>query len=130
MSLKTWGVECAVRWCVCLAKPESQYCAVHAVRGKDYGPLSREGVASVACEECDGTGDCQDCDGEGNHICEHRNCYDEHDCRTCEGTGKCQDCGEAKASDDADTFDARYIAFAFDAGWVPPVLVAYPWDEA
>lgn len=38
MAKKTFGVHCAVTWCVCLAKKKSLYCAVHDARGTSYKP--------------------------------------------------------------------------------------------
>ena len=123
--MKTWGVNCAVKWCVCLVNPESQYCAVHAKRGSGFrvedAPKKPE-----QCTDCYGSGDCSDCDGEGDHYCERGNCNDRHECGTCDGTGACQSCKRAKAK--KPTYDQRYVEFAFDAGWVPPVIVTYPWD--
>ncbi len=121
--MKTWGVNCAVSWCVCLAKIESQYCAVHTARGKQFRPT--DGAVSVECADCEGSGECEDCDGEGAHSCEHAGCYDEHQCPTCEGSGKCQECADERA-DHPEGFDARYLTFAFDPGWVPP---APPFDR-
>lgn len=125
---KTWGVECAVKWCVCLTKAERQYCAVHAKRGKDYHVGSSSSAATLECDECDGTGECPDCDGEGTHQCGHDNCNDEHDCGSCDATGECSYCADSPG--EPESFDARYIAFAFDAGWVPPVPYESPWETA
>jgi hypothetical protein len=122
---------CAVKWCVCLAKKKGQFCAVHATKGEKFHVGASESGVTVECDECDGTGDCPDCDGEGTHQCEHRNCYDEHECHSCEGTGDCAECSEGRDSkNDELSFEARYLSFAFDPGWVPPVLIDYPWDSA
>lgn len=130
--MKVWGVQCAVKWCVCLTKPESQYCAVHATRGKDYKPseLKDGSGATAECDDCDGTGECADCYGQGTHECGHENCRDEHDCGACEGTGECQSCQEPKQHrGDLGTFDQRYVAFAFDMGCAPlPPAFRCPWD--
>lgn len=132
MAKKQFGVHCAVTWCVCLAKKKSQYCAVHAARGKDYQTTvaGTTTAPDLDCDGCDGTGDCADCDGDGTHLCGRGNCHDEHDCGTCEGTGQCPACHRAVKGSDDSSFDARYLAFAFDPGWVPPVLITYPWEEA
>lgn len=128
---KQFGVECAVSWCVCLTKPESQYCAVHAKRGKDYRTMEApDGDASIECDACDGTGECADCDGDGTHECGHTGCMDEHDCGCCDGSGDCQECTMGSYSAKQTAWEAEYLAFAFDPGWVPPVLISYPWETA
>lgn len=123
---KTWGVHCAVAWCVCLATVENPYCAVHAVKGRTYRP--GDGPVPGECDACGGTQECQDCDGTGFHECDHRNCWHEHECPTCDGTGDCHTC-VATTRREVASFEARYLAFAFDPGWVPPVLITHPWEE-
>lgn len=126
MSVENEGQKpCAVPWCVACGSP---YCAVHTVRGKDYQPEDIAGDArgTLACETCEGSGDCQDCDGEGMHECDHRNCWEEHECSTCRGTGECRDCQTPKGQER--TFEERYLAFAFDPGWRPTTIIAWPWD--
>lgn len=116
---------CGVRWCVSLAKPDGQYCAVHALRGPTYR-LGEAAPASKECDACEGSGDCADCDGSGVHECDHRNCWHDHECPTCDGSGECRACQPPRGK--RPTFDERYLAFAFDPGWQPAVLIDWPWD--
>ena len=120
-------VPCAVRWCVALARPDGQYCAPHAERGPSY--RISDTPVSVECRECEGSGECHDCDGLGTHSCEHRHCWEEHECPTCDGSGECSACHPPAPKGKRPTFEERYLAFAFDPGWQPAVLVDWPWDE-
>lgn len=148
---------CAVTWCCCLTTPESQYCAVHGARGKDFRLAelapgqSRHDEVAPNCVACGGEGTCDTCHGDGTHRCHASGCYDEHECGACDGTGDCDECqGSGKASATVrlseqekrerrrrqkrgqlpePSFEERYIAFAFDRGWVPHVLIDYPWTN-
>lgn len=122
-------LRCAVGWCVCLARKGSPYCAVHAVRGKDFKVQALPAdVEAGECDNCDGSGECDVCEGDGEHCCEHERCNESHFCGACQGTGKCQTCLKKPAG--VVGFDATYLAWAFDTGWHPPVLITNPWEEA
>jgi hypothetical protein len=131
---KAVGVACAVKWCVCLARTDSQHCAVHQGNERIRTELPSGDRPLVdeldECEECNGTGECQDCDGDGHHECEHSNCFHEHECPTCDGTGDCQDCdgGKAKHEEPADEWAVRYLVWVNDPGW-QPWQRPEPWGE-
>lgn len=116
---------CAVTWCVALAKLDGQYCAPHAARGPRY--RISETPMSVECDACEGTGDCPDCDGRGIHECQRRHCWHDHECPSCDGSGECRACHPPTGT--TPTFDERYLAFAFDPGWQPHVLIDWPWTD-
>jgi hypothetical protein len=123
-------VPCAIKWCACLARRDAAYCAVHG-RLRDVHPESfSKGdalVASIECEECEGSGDCNDCEGEGEHYCDHAHCYDSHDCSACSGTGQCQTCRGTSVKDGPDT---QYLRFALCLDdWRPFTGPEWPWDS-
>jgi hypothetical protein len=98
VSRKATVRSCKVKWCVALAVGDSDRCAVHAIAETIHPvpwavPTDKTlGPALMTCQVCEGSGDCPDCDGNGEHECEHANCYESHDCRTCRGRGTCPEC--------------------------------------
>jgi hypothetical protein len=104
---------CSVRWCLCLAQPDGELCAVHA-KYKDLKlglPLDN---GELDCETCGGSGNCLECDGDGEHTCD---CGHEHSCPKCDGSGDCKDCGgNGEGLDgrkDLTGFDREYLEWVF-----------------